>query len=327
MKRNPHAGHPRSGGISLNVFTEAEMDDIHFATLEVLERTGVFVEDDEALDIYADGGCRIDRDSRMAKIPPHVVEDGIRSAPAKIVLGARDPKDALVLEPGRVSFCNFDEGIMVNDLRSGEHREPLLRDVAEIARLVDALDHIDAYEPAGSPTDRPRETAVLHGTEAALHNTTKNVGTESTSAWEVRKVVEMAAAIVGGEDELRENPIVGFGCCPVSPLKLPRDATEVIIETARRGLPCGVLSMAMSGGSSPVTLAGTFVQHNAEVLAGITLSQLTERGAPVDYGSSTTAMDLRLAAASVGSPELALFSAATAQMARRYLIPSFVAGL
>jgi len=327
MKRNQRAGDPRSGGLSLNVFTEAEMDDIHLATLEVLERTGVWVEDGEALDIFKDGGCRVDRETRMVTIPPHVVEDAIRSSPAKLVLGARDPRNALVLEPGRVSFCNFDEGIMVNDLRTGEHREPVLQDVAEISRLVDALSHIDAYEPAGSPTDRPHETAVLHGTEAALHNTTKNVGTESTSAWEVRKVVEMATAIVGDEDALRDNPIVGFGVCPVSPLKLPRDATEVIIECARRGLPCGSLSMAMAGGSSPVTLVGTFVQHNAEVLAGITLSQLTTRGAPVDYGSSTTAMDLRLAAACVGSPELALFSAATAQMARRYLIPSFVAGL
>ncbi len=327
MKRNLHAGNPRSGGLSLNVFTESEMDDIHLATLEVLERTGVWVEDDEALGIFGDGGCRIDRETRMVKIPPCVVEDAIRTVPAKLVRGARDPGKRIVLEPGRVSFCNFDEGIMVNDLRTGEHREPVLQDVAEIARLVDALDNIDMYEPAGSPTDRPQETAVLHGTEAALHNTTKVVGTEATSAWEVRKVIEMATAIVGDEDALRENPIVGFGVCPVSPLKLPRDATEVIVECARHGMPCGCLSMAMSGGSSPVTLAGTFVQHNAEVLAGITLSQLTARGAPIDYGSSTTAMDLRLAAASVGSPELALFSAATAQMARRYLIPSFVAGL
>jgi trimethylamine--corrinoid protein Co-methyltransferase len=85
--------------------------------------------------------------------------------------------------------------------------------------------------------------------------------------------------------------------------------------------------MAMAGGSSPVTLAGTMVTHNAEVLAGITLSQLVERGSPVIYGSSTTAMDLKLAAASVGTPELALISAAVAQMARRYLLPSFVAGL
>ncbi len=96
---------------------------------------------------------------------------------------------------------------------------------------------------------------------------------------------------------------------------------------ARHGIPNNVISMAMSGASSPVTLAGTLVTHNAEVLAGLTLAQLTERGAPTIYGSSTTAMDLRYAAASVGSPELAMISAGVAQLAQRYLLPSFVAGL
>ena len=113
----------------------------------------------------------------------------------------------------------------------------------------------------------------------------------------------------------------------MSPLQLPRDATDVIIESARAWCPDTILSMAMSGGSSPVTLAGTLVLHNAEVLGGIVLAQLVERGCPFTYGSSTTAMDLRLATASVGSPELALFSAACAQIARRYRLPSFVAGL
>jgi trimethylamine--corrinoid protein Co-methyltransferase len=112
----------------------------------------------------------------------------------------------------------------------------------------------------------------------------------------------------------------------VSPLKLVRECCEIIIESARAGVACNILSMAMAGGSSPVTLAGTLVTHNAEVLAGITLSQLTERGSPVVYGSSTTAMDLRLASASVGSPECGLIGAAVAQMARRYLLPSWVAG-
>ena len=91
-------------------------------------------------------------------------------------------------------------------------------------------------------------------------------------------------------------------------------------------MPSCVLSMAMAGGSSPVTLAGTLVTHNAEVLAGIVLSQLTERGSKVLYGSSTTAMDLRLAAASVGTPELALIGAAVAQLARQYRLPSYIAG-
>jgi trimethylamine--corrinoid protein Co-methyltransferase len=84
--------------------------------------------------------------------------------------------------------------------------------------------------------------------------------------------------------------------------------------------------MAMSGGSAPVTLAGTLVQHNAEVLSGIVLAQLTERGSPVIYGSSTTAMDLRFASASVGSPELALIGAAVAQLAKQYRLPSYIAG-
>ena len=112
----------------------------------------------------------------------------------------------------------------------------------------------------------------------------------------------------------------------MSPLKLPRDATEVIVECARLGLSDTILSMAMAGGSAPVTLAGTLVMHNAEVLGGITLAQLTECGSPVTYGSSTTAMDLRFAAAAVGSPEMALMGAAVAQMSKQYRLPSCIAG-
>jgi trimethylamine--corrinoid protein Co-methyltransferase len=82
----------------------------------------------------------------------------------------------------------------------------------------------------------------------------------------------------------------------------------------------------MAGGSAPVTLAGTLVVHNAEVLAGITVAQLTEPGARVVYGSSTTAMDLRFATASVGSPEMALIGAAVAQMSKQYRLPSCIAG-
>ncbi len=139
-------------------------------------------------------------------------------------------------------------------------------------------------------------------------------------------MIDMAAAIAGGRDELRRRPISRFLTCPVSPLKLVEDACEIIIEGARAGVPVNVLSMAMAGGSSPVTLAGTLVTHNAEVLAGITLAQLTARGAPVIYGSSTTAMDLRFASASVGSPECGMIGAGVAWLARFYLLPSWVAG-
>jgi trimethylamine--corrinoid protein Co-methyltransferase len=146
------------------------------------------------------------------------------------------------------------------------------------------------------------------------------------SGYMLEKIVEMAAAIVGGKDKLKERPIISFITCPISPLKLVQDCCEIIIGSARSGIAINILSMAMAGGSSPITLAGTLVDHNAEVLAGIVLNQLTCKGAPVVYGSSTTAMDLRLAVATVGTPECAMISAAVARLARYYSLPSFVAG-
>jgi len=309
VKRNLFAGRPRSGGLSLNVFNDAELDDIHLATLEVLERTGVFVEADEALDIFADGGCAVDRERHVVRIPPHIVEESIAAAPSTFVLCGREPANDIVLAPGRVAFTNFSEGIRVVDPETGEIRDSTKADIADIARLNDYLSDIETFEIAVGAKDVPPETCAVHNAEAQYLNTTKPIGIGPLSRVETIAIFEMAAEIVGGA------------------LKLPHEATEVIIETARWGIPNNILSMAMAGGSSPVTLAGTLVTHNAEVLSGITLAQLTERGAPCIYGSSTTAMDLKLAAACVGSPELAMISAAVAQMARRYLLPSFVAGL
>jgi trimethylamine--corrinoid protein Co-methyltransferase len=327
VKRNLFAGRRRSSGVGLNMFSDDEIQDIHLATLMVLERTGIWVELDEALDIYSDGGCAVDRETRLVRIPPHVVEDAIRSAPSRYTLYGRDPKNDFVVEPGRVGFTNFSEGIRVIDVETGEYRESTKKDIADIARLNDYLSEFDTHEIAVGAKDAPPETAAVHNTEMQLLNTTKPIGIGPLSGMEARAIYRMAAEVAGGEDELRARPIIYGGVCPVSPLKLPRDVTEVIIESARWWIPDNILSMAMAGGSSPVTMAGTLVTHNAEVLSGIVLAQLTERGCPVMYGSSTTAMDLKLAAASVGSPEIAVISAAVAQMARRYMIPSFVAGL
>jgi len=309
-------GRERAGGregLRLEVLSAADIDAIHTETLNVLEQTGVFVEDDEALDIFADGGAKVDRGERMVRIPGELVEAAIAACPH-------------VDDDEPVCFTNFDEGVMYVDPRSGERRRPRKADAADAALLVDALPNIDSYGAAVRPTDVPAATAAVHGCEAALLNTSKSVDTEATSGWEVRVCAELGACIAGSLDALCDDPVVTFGTCPVSPLKLPRDATEVIVECSRLGLSDCILSMALAGGSAPVTLAGTLVVHNAEVLAGIALAQLTERGSPVTYGSSTTAMDLRFAAASVGSPELALIGAAAAQIARRYKLPSCIAG-
>jgi trimethylamine--corrinoid protein Co-methyltransferase len=326
MKRNLHAGGLRSRGVGVSVLTDDELYDIHLATLEVLSRTGVFVEDEAAMDVFEEGGCVVDREKRIVRIPGQIVEDAIRSAPATLTLAGRVPERDFIVESNRVGFTNFGEGILVVDPRDGSLREPTKDDLAAATRLIDALPEIDVVERPIGAHDVPPEVSPLHNAEAILSNTTKHMFIGPINGVLLKKIVAMAAAIVGGEARLRARPLVSFITCPVSPLKLVRDCCEIIMESARAGMACNILSMAMAGGSSPVTLAGTLVTHNAEVLSGITLSQLTRRGAPVIYGSSTTAMDLRLAAASVGSPELALISAAVVQLSRRYLLPSWVAG-
>ena len=326
-KRNAFAGGQSARGFGLTSFSDEDMESIHLATLEVLERTGVFVEADGALDILADGGCSVDRESHNVRIPPHIVEEAIASTPPRVTLCGRDPRNDVVLEPGRVSFCTFSEGIMIADVRTGAYRPTTKNDVAEIGRLTDYLGEMDTYQISVVSRDVPTQTYEIHNLEAAFLNTTKPLGTGPFEVEDTQVVIDMAAAVAGGADELRQRPLIYLCGCPVSPLRLPTGCTNFIIAAARAGLPSLPISMALAGGTGPVALAGTLVTHNSEILASLVLAQATERGAPVIYGSSTTALDLRSAAAAVGSPECAMINAAVAQMARHYRLPSFVAGL
>lgn len=316
----------RTTGFSLPLFSDDEFEEIHRATLEILENTGFYVEDEDALSIFAEGGAQVNWDTKIVRLPQYVVEDAIRTAPSKLFLAGRDPKNDIVLEGGRVGFTTFGEGVLVKDIDTGELKAPTKQDVANAAKLADAMEQIDVYERAVGAHDVPQEVGQLHNAEASFNNTSKHVFMGPFDGYQLNKIVEMAAEISGGMDNLQERPLITFITCPVSPLKLVKDTCEVIMGAAKSGMAVNILSMAMSGGSSPVTIAGTLVNHNAEVLAGITLSQLTRKGAKVIYGSSTTAMDLRLASASVGSPECAMISAAVARLARFYSLPSFVAG-
>ncbi|WDP91509.1 MAG: trimethylamine methyltransferase family protein [Desulfobacter sp.] len=326
MSRNLHAGRQLTAGLSLNILTDDELQEIHHGTLEVLSETGVYVEDQDARDCFEQGGADVDPDTHIVRIPPYVVEDAIRSAPSKVILHGRDPKHDIVLESTRVHFTNFSEGVMVNDPYTGENREPVKKDLVDSARVIDALPEIDFCEKALGAHDVSQETVPLHNAEAYLTNTTKHCAFGPGNGKFLKKIIEMGQAIAGGVKAFKRRPLVSFTTCPVSPLTLITDCCEIIMEAARNNVVCNILSMAMAGGTAPVTLAGTLVNHNAEVLSGITLAQLTRRGTPVIYGSSTTAMDLRLASASVGTPECAVISGAVARLARYYALPSYVAG-
>lgn len=326
MGHKVFAGKHRSLGLSVNIFTDDELNDIHLGTLQTLQDTGVYVENEEALDLFDAAGADVDRHTRRVKIPPYLVEEAIASAPERVVLYGRDPNHDLILDGVRVHFTNFSEGVQLIDPYTGEHREPVKKDLETVARVIDYLDDLDFCEKAIGAHDVDQRLAPLHNAEAFLPNTTKHCAFGPGNGTLLKKIIRMGEAISGSAEKFKERPIISFTTCPVSPLKLINDCCEIIIASARAGTVCNILSMAMAGATAPVTLAGALVVHNAEVLAGIVLSQLARKGAPVIYGSSTTAMDLKSASASVGTPEAALVSGAVACLARHYKVPCYVGG-
>lgn len=329
MLRSPYAGRPVSGGLSLQILNQNELAEIHRATLEVLWNTGVYVETPEAQEVFKKAGARVD-DRGVVHIPPHVVEEAISSAPSKIIMRGRTPERDLVLEGRRVNFTNFGIAVEITDPYTGERRPTTKKDLANIGRMVDSVDEIAMiFEPAVS-SDVPSAVLAPHNYEALVLNSDKHIMIGPYESDDTQTVIEMAKAVA---KHCRPDADVHDPClplsmlvAPVSPLKLVNSTCEVVMSAARNNIPILIISMAMAGGTSSIHLAGTLASHNAEVLGGITLAQLTNKGCPVLYGSSTTAMDMKQATAVVGSPELALISGAVANLAQYYNLPSFAAG-
>ncbi len=326
MKRRFKAGKDRNSGFSLNVMTDDEVHEIHLGTLEILKDVGIFVESQEALERFDGGGCDVDMENKVVKFPHWVVEDAINSTPATFYACGRRPEDDVLLEDNRVTFTNFGEGIMFVDPYTGEHRETTKKDVVKAARIIDYLENVETYERAMCSHDKPPESQALHNAEASLTNTTKHHWLCPVDRFEAKKITEMCAAIVGGRDVLKKRPLLTFTTCPISPLKLPSHHCEIIMEGALSHMPINTVGMAMAAGSGPVHLAGTLIIQNCEVLSSLILQQLTRKGSQFIYGSSTCPLDLRMATASVGSPETGVISAAVARLARYYSLPCFVAG-
>lgn len=326
MSRNAHASFTQTGGYGVNIFSPDELYAIHCATLDVLQHVGVRVDSKEAKEVFAAGGATVDMETNIVKIPPYLVEEAVASAPSTLLLAARDPKKDYIMEGNRVGFVNFGEGVNVIDPVTRQHRTSTKQDVANAAKMSDYLSEMDISYRAVVAQDCPGPTQALHNAEAIFPNTTKHFFIGADGVRNARKLIAMAEAVAGSKEALKERPLISFNVCPTSLLKLIPECTDVVIEAGRAGIPINIISMAMAGATSPVTLAGTLVTHNAEVLSTVVLSQLSCKGAPCIYGSSTTIMDMRHTTAPVGAPELGMISAGVARMAQYYNLPSFVAG-
>lgn len=317
----------------LTVLTKDEMDQIHAATLKVLQNPGILINHDEGRKLCKAAGCDVDDRTKVVKFPPELVEECLKKCPSNFTLYSRDgKKDVQMVSDGSVTnYTTFGIGVKTTDYVSPgvyTNRASTLKDLGEMAKVVDACDNVD--EICAPVTALDYATAdccrTIREVDAVVTNTSKPFWQDTE--WEYMDIYyDYEVAVYGGDkEEAMKKPFMMPCGCPSSPLQIDHAASEIYTRSYDYGMPVMILSMAMGAASSPIHLAGTLVTHNAEVIAGIILAQLAHPGCPVVYGSSTTSFDFFCNSAPVGSPELGLISAGVAQLAQYYGIPSTTAG-
>jgi len=309
-------------GYGLRQFSEDEIKAIHDSSIEVLEKVGVRVDEREAFERFKEHGCEIDHNSRVVRVPEHLVDYALSKVPSRITLYGRDRSRRMDLTDLNVYFGTGAGCPYIRTLK-GERRSGTKKDAEDCVRVSDVLDHVDFAMACVVPGDQSDVSQDLHEFELMARNTSKPMVAMAYKYGHGAKIAEMASVIVGGDEELRKRPIVALYTEPVSPLILEKDATRNFLDFAERGLPTVFVSSPIGGLTAPVTLAGLVTLNNVEALAGIVLGQISRPGTPMIHGGGTAVMDVYTAQPDVSGPEFALAASAGAQLARYYGIPTW----
>ena len=307
--------------ISLSILDDGEIQQIHEATLDVIESVGVCFPSSKALDVLEKHGASVDRNSMIARIPGAVVEEHIKNAPAQFTLAGADPELDLPLD-GNHSYLGTDGcGVEILDIVTGEKRRTNKRDLIDVSRVADYLEGIAFHWVAISAQDCPPNSRSLHELEAVWSVSKMHVQTESiVNEREMQAAVKMAEIMSQGSD-LRNGSALSIMQCTLSPLGHDGGSLDAAMVSAEAGIPVGFMTMASAGSTGPVTLAGNLVVGNAEVISALALMQMVAPGCPVFYAAAQTAVDLRMGAYTGGGPEDFLFGAATNLLADFYNVP------
>lgn len=307
----------------LKLLSESQMDELHLATLEILDRVGVNFFDDEALQILADAGARVE--GNRVKIAPWMVQEALASAPCRVPMGDREGNRAMFLEKGHLYYGTGSDTPYTMDIETGERRFAGKKDVENFSVLCDYLNNVDFVMSMGLASDVPRENSYIHQFEAMVLNTSKPICYTAADLKDLKDIVKMAEIAAGGEKELRENPFIVLYNEPSSPLQHSKEATQKLMYLAEKRLPIIYIPAVMLGATGPVTQAGGLLVANCETLSGLVLHQLKCKGAPFIYGAGIAPMDMSTQICSYAGPEEHQDCAAMATMAGNYYnLPVFI---
>ena len=310
--------------ISVKVLSDSEVNDIHEASLVILRDTGIMVHHEETQRLLGQAGAKVDEGNNIARLPEKLVMDSVAKAGKKYILYGRDRNHQARFGYGDFVLMSSPGQYMWVDSKTNKRRAATLQDARDAIRLGDALENISIVGSMAQPEEIPESYRSVFLTGELVKGTTKPSRSWLYRGQAADYILEIYRAVAGGEDALREHPMIETFMEPISPLQLPKDGLDIVKKFVQAGQPVSIGPMAMTSGTAPGTLAGTLAQENAEILAGVVVTQLFAPGTAVTYGGIPHIMDPRTAICSFGSPEQALMGVAMVQIARFYGFPVYI---
>lgn len=304
------------------VLSEDQVYEIHLATLELLQRTGVDVYENNAKKILEEAGCFV-KENRV-RFPSDLVTRCIATAPERISIYNREGKPAMALENNKVYFGTGSDCPYVIDPYTNVRRGTVNDDIAKANKIGDCLENIDFCMSLGIASDYPQPIIDVVQLHTQITNTRKPIVFVVQETDNLKYCIELAEAVAGGADELRLKPFIIHYSEPTTPLSHPQDSIERLIICAQKSIPLIYTPGVQAGATAPVTMAGALVCGNAEILSGLVIHQLVRPGAPFIHGGVITIMDMKTANYSLGgSPEWYLANAAFKELSNFYKLPIF----
>jgi len=289
---------------------------------DILATLGMKISNDKVLDLLGDHGAMINQAEKRAKFPGDLIDKAVKAAPSAFCLYDTLGTQTHDFSGDNVHFTPGSAAINLLDYDAGEMRRPTTADYVRYVKLTERLEHIASQSTAFIPADVPEGMSDSYRLFLSLLYGEKPVvtGTFTIESFNVMK--EMQLAVRGGAETLREKPLTVFSCCPTAPLKWSDVTSQNLLDCAEYGIPVEYISMPLAGFMSPVTLVGTLVQHTAETLSGIVISQLARPGTPILYGGSPAAFDVRYETTPMGAIETQMIDCAYAEIGKRLGLPT-----
>ncbi len=299
--------------------TDDQLREIHFASLEILERTGARLYLDDAVAMLKKAGAYVTDDNRV-RIPSHLAEWALRTVPNRVTLCDRYGKRVMPLEGDKSFFGPGSDCLNVLDHRTGERRKAEIRDVVDGMRICEALENIHFVMSMFLPWDVPNPVMDRYQMEAMLSYTRKPIVFVAPTFEGCKDCVEMAEQVAGDPEALRRNPFIACYINVTSDLKHNEESLQKLLFMAEKGLPTTYTPVSLRGATSPVTRAGSLALAGAGHLVGLILSQLKREGTPFIWGAWELSLEMKTQIEPYGLPDMRGFGAAQAHF---YGLPYF----